>query len=213
MHFALFARVVQLWRPCFAAFGHTCKTLMHAGDKWYYNPSSAPTVRVDPAHVLQVQLQMQATGARVGWIVSFARQGIRIFEAKFDEKLVRSVARVLKSVLQGYIDPEACPAFPRSITNFDAGLQKRWVKMQQRLSTAVSAVGAGFVPEGACWVCASLLWRTQLLMLRLTSTCHSCHKLASQRLHMTSGHWCYRVRAPRRACEALDVVRGRDERA
>ncbi|NJR41972.1 MAG: hypothetical protein HC767_04265 [Akkermansiaceae bacterium] len=64
---------------------------------WSYNPTSRPHDEMDIAHIVQVQLQMHATGARVGYLCSWSvANGSKIFKMKYSEEFMRGASEVLQ---------------------------------------------------------------------------------------------------------------------
>lgn len=108
---------------------------------WSYNPASRPHDAMDIAHIVQVQLQMHATGAKVGYLCSWSlSHGSTVFRLEYSEAFMRGVSKVLQQVIHKYLQP-GCTALPKcDMTEEDSSLQNPWYRMMGALADCVSSV-------------------------------------------------------------------------
>lgn len=113
---------------------------------WSYNPTSRPHDEMDIAHIVQVQLQMHATGARVGYLCSWSvANGSKIFKMKYSEEFMRGASEVLQQVVQRYLQPGNDTLPKCDITQEDDSMQVPWYRMMHALGDcAASAEVVGF---------------------------------------------------------------------
>ena len=74
---------------------------------------------------MQVQLQLHATGADKGYLVSWARTGLAIFEVPYKHDFVVAFADVLRVVIPAFIEPQERPPLPQRWTDLSADMQER----------------------------------------------------------------------------------------
>ena len=83
---------------------------------WEYNPASAPAAEPDAAQLMQLQVCMHATGAKQGFVVSWARTGMLITCSQLSMLTVKAVARNISIVHDEYGNPGA--SVPCSLSEF-----------------------------------------------------------------------------------------------
>jgi hypothetical protein len=96
---------------------------------------------MDLAHIVQVQLQMHATGANVGYLCSWSvANGAKIFKMKYSLQFMRHASQVLQQVVTKYLQP-GTESLPKcNITQEDESLQTPWLKMMHALADCAAAV-------------------------------------------------------------------------
>lgn len=112
-----------------------------AGKRWVFRPNIPPFTadKLDPAYLMQVQLQQHAAGATKGYLVSWARTGLAVFEVPYDYEFVVSLARVLSLVIPAYIEPEERPALPQRWADLTAEMQEQVVELYTAHGSVVAS--------------------------------------------------------------------------
>ena len=95
--------------------------------------------KVDPAYLAQMQLQLHATGADIGYLVSWARKQLSVIKVPYSFDFVQAAARVLVHVVTDFVTPETLPRIPHDAT----GLSSEHQNAVKALVTALSAVKQG----------------------------------------------------------------------
>ena len=113
----------------------------HAGSQWTYVPSVGPfrEGHLDPAYVMQLQFQVHATGADRGFLVSWSRQGLSIFEVPYSHALVAAAAKVLQTVISLYLDPSDIPTLPTSFAALPDEAQTAVVALYKELGPVMGS--------------------------------------------------------------------------
>jgi hypothetical protein len=94
---------------------------------------------VDPRHVVQMQLQMHATGAPVAFLCSWARSGMHMWLVPYRPAFVLAAAAVLKCVLERYVYAAAPPP-TGDVFSCDKALKDPWLKMWEQLREVMGAI-------------------------------------------------------------------------
>lgn len=109
--------------------------------QWTYHPSIAPFLadKLDPAYLTQLQAQMHATGAEKGYLASWARTGLRIFEMPYSYGFMAAAAEVLSIVIPAYIAPDEAPALPQRFLDLSTEAQAAVTNLYVQLGAVVSS--------------------------------------------------------------------------
>ena len=93
-----------------------------AGDKWTYIPilRAMAMDNMDAAYLLQVQLQLHATGADVGYLFSWSRTDVTVHSVRYRHTLITAAAHVLKHVIKQFVNPATVPSFPSDASQFQS---------------------------------------------------------------------------------------------
>jgi hypothetical protein len=103
-----------------------------------FMPNSKPATEIDAAYVVQLQLQMHATGAKVGYLISWARMGISVFRVKYCSDFVIAAAKVLQTVISCYVfGSQDVQGDVVQLTHEMPDLRKHWICMYGHLASAV----------------------------------------------------------------------------
>lgn len=87
---------------------------------------------MDPAYLAQMQLQMHATGAPIGYLVSYARNELKVHEVPYRLSFVAAAAAVLVHVVQDFIAVEELPTLPKDARylGFDKEVKALYSELQ-----------------------------------------------------------------------------------
>lgn len=79
-----------------------------AVDGWEYSPTIEPHKAPDVSHLFQIQFQMHATTAPVGYLCSHSiANGTQVFRVGYSPSFMRSVSSFLKILVPQYLTPDA----------------------------------------------------------------------------------------------------------
>jgi hypothetical protein len=80
-----------------------------ADEKWVFDSDMrcCTANKLDPAYMVQVQLQMHVTGARTAFLGQWTlRNGTAVFQLDYSEETMRRASKVLKLVFDEYVAHE-----------------------------------------------------------------------------------------------------------
>jgi hypothetical protein len=111
------------------------KLVCDAGDNWTYDPNLGPATQIDVAYVIQIQFQLQATGAEIGFLCSWSvRNGVRFFAVTYSDRFMQRASLVLKEVINKYFQQSETSLPSLNITSESEDLQKHWQSMMEALT-------------------------------------------------------------------------------
>lgn len=119
----------------------TCHSehVVFSGD-WMYRPTSKPHLRLEPAFMVQMQLQMHATGAKVAYLVSWARMGLGLFKVEYNGNFVIAAAKVLQLVMNRFVlKDEDVTADTLNLSRNDPALRDSWKSMHRQLCASMGS--------------------------------------------------------------------------
>lgn len=94
----------SVYYNCRISLQQLCSVWSADAGLWSYNPSSRPHEHMDMAHLVQVQLQMHATGAQRGYLCSWSvANGSNVFKTHYNPSFVRAASKVLQQVVSKYL--------------------------------------------------------------------------------------------------------------
>lgn len=95
----------------------------------------------DPAHVAQVLLQLQATGASYGILAYWARSGLSMFRITYSAGFIKTLAIFLAAIIKAYINvPSAAPLPSGRIKDMTEEIRGHWNTMMISLNDVVGEV-------------------------------------------------------------------------
>lgn len=112
-----------------------------AGGRWRYNPcvKAMSTNRIDPAYLVRMQFQMQATGVSHGYSISWSRNDISVHCSHCNPAFIHSAAKVLKFAIEAFVNPEGTPAIPSNMSQMEGPLKHACGHMVQQLKGMVKS--------------------------------------------------------------------------
>jgi hypothetical protein len=126
---------MQCWCCICVADLQTELDVCDTGDNWTYDPNISPATKIDVAHVIQIQFQLQATGAEIGFLCSWSvRNGVRFFSVKYSERFMQCASQVLKEVTSKYLQQGKRSLPSCVITSESEALQESWHSMMEALT-------------------------------------------------------------------------------
>ena len=84
---------------------------------------------LDPAHLVQLQFQMLATGTSKGYLISWSRTDLSVHLVKYHHEFAVAAAQVLKFVVEQFIDPDQMPELPKSVSDMKEDLRSAYRAM------------------------------------------------------------------------------------
>ena len=117
-------------------------SLCCAGKRWVYLPNVLPyhIGNLDPAHLMQIQVQLHATGAEYGLLVSWSRARLAVFKVPYCHEFMVALARQMAVVVRKYIEPEAAPPLPQRFADLSPELQKLMTATYEKLGTVIASI-------------------------------------------------------------------------
>lgn len=109
------------------------------------------TDNMDAAYLLQVQLQLHATGADVGYLFSWSRTNITVHSVRYRHSLITAVAQVVKHIIEQFINPQTVPAFPSDASKFQGELRTAWLLLHKEMAALMATCELEQLREGM-WV-------------------------------------------------------------
>lgn len=97
---------------------------------------------MDPAHILQVQMQMHATGAEKAYIAYWSRTGLSLFCVAYSADFMLAAVHVLQIVLQQFVygDLDMAGDVLQLCSMHELhDLRDKWVAMYNHLAAALHA--------------------------------------------------------------------------
>lgn len=124
-----------------------------------YRPCIKPMQKssIDPAYLVQMQYQMLAAGVQLGYLVSWSRVGLTVHRVPFNRNFISCSARVLKYVIETYIDPEIMPTLSSDALKTDSELERVWTAMLPPLNVIIKSCENVRLDSGAFQTAKPLL--------------------------------------------------------
>ena len=77
---------------------------MYSDGAWSYKPDLKPHQLIDLARCVQIQFQLHATGAPVGYLCSFSlSQGMTVFKVKYSSAFMEAASKYLQLIVPKYL--------------------------------------------------------------------------------------------------------------
>jgi len=97
------------------------------------------TSRLDPSHLVQLQFQMQATGAPQGYLISWSRNNLSVHSMSYHAGFIRAAGHVLKHVIEEFVDAGVLPDIPSDVSEMSGELQMAWRHMVPELKDMIAS--------------------------------------------------------------------------
>jgi hypothetical protein len=119
-----------------------------ADEKWVFDPDMrcCTANKLDPAYMVQVQLQMHVTGAKKAFLGQWTlRNGTAVFQLDYSREFMRRASKVLKLVFDKYVAPsydcDSQYGLPeRDIMKQPYHLRTAWENMMHSLADVVQNI-------------------------------------------------------------------------